>query len=383
MTADTAKIIYTITGKRADGSAISLTKDQTFSISEQGVQGETGSSGLNATVVKLTAASYVVTYDAAGSNQSPETIALTATAQNFTVARYRFTIDGVEGSWQSTATETFTSPSAYFTTAKIIKVDVAEGASSTTVLASDSISIAAIKPGAAGVDGTDGADGTNGIDGQNGEDAYTLILTNEAHTFTADSTGTIATGDYVGSGTSIIVYKGITELDGITSGTPTTGQFTVTASGTNITPSTSITSSGNPIIYGDHSAMNADIALITYTVNVENLATFTKTQSFSKSIQGNEGDKGETGEKGDTGDKGDKGDTGDKGDKGDTGDTGPQGAGIVYRGEYDISGSTTYFATTERKDVVKGSNGQYYVCTVTHTGSTDKKPITGASYTTY
>jgi hypothetical protein len=350
MTADTAKITYTITGKRADGSAISLTKDQTFSISEQGVQGEPGSSGLNARVVKLTAANYVITYDAEENLVSPSTIALTATPQNFTVPRYRFTIDGVEGSWQSTATETFTSPSLYFTEATIIKVDVAEGASSTTVLASDSIAIAAIKPGLAGTNGEPGAPGTNG---EPGADAYTVILTNEAHTFTADSTGTIATGDYAGSGTSIIVYKGTTELNGILSGTPTTGQFRVTTSATNITVDPTPTSSGNPIIYGDHSAMNADIALITYTVNVENLATFTKTQSFSKSIQGNEGDKGDTGDKGDKGDTGDKG---DKGDKGDTGDTGPQGAGIIYRGEYDSTGSTTYFAETNRRDVVKFSN---------------------------
>jgi hypothetical protein len=195
-----------------------------------------------------------------------------------------------------------------------MKVDVAEGASSEEVVAFDTITIVAVKPGLAGVNGEPGAP------------AYTVILTNEAHTFTADSTGTIATGDYAGSGTSIIVYKGITELDGITSGTPTTGQFTVTASGTNITPSTSITSAGNPIIFGGHTAMNADIALITYTVNVENLATFTKTQSFSKSIQG------------------------------DTGETGPQGAGIVYRGQYDTSGSTTYFAEINRRDVVKFSN---------------------------
>jgi hypothetical protein len=45
MTANTAKITYTITGKRADGSAISLTKDQTFSISEQGVTGPQGPQG--------------------------------------------------------------------------------------------------------------------------------------------------------------------------------------------------------------------------------------------------------------------------------------------------------------------------------------------------
>src|SRR5699024_4149480 len=38
-----------------------------------------------------------------------------------------------------------------------------------------------------GVDGQDGADGTNGKDGIDGEDgvAYTVILTNEAHSFSA------------------------------------------------------------------------------------------------------------------------------------------------------------------------------------------------------
>ncbi|MFD0825860.1 phage tail spike protein [Neobacillus sp. M.A.Huq-85] len=45
MTADTASIIFTITGKRADGTAISLTQTQTFSKSKTGSQGATGSTG--------------------------------------------------------------------------------------------------------------------------------------------------------------------------------------------------------------------------------------------------------------------------------------------------------------------------------------------------
>jgi hypothetical protein len=44
-TADTASINYTITGKRADGSAISLVLTQTFAKARQGTQGTTGSTG--------------------------------------------------------------------------------------------------------------------------------------------------------------------------------------------------------------------------------------------------------------------------------------------------------------------------------------------------
>ena len=45
MTQDTASIVYTITGKRADGSAINLTKTQSFSKSKVGA---TGTAGTNA-----------------------------------------------------------------------------------------------------------------------------------------------------------------------------------------------------------------------------------------------------------------------------------------------------------------------------------------------
>jgi hypothetical protein len=41
--------------------------------------------------------------------------------------------------------------------------------------------------------------------------------------------------------------------------------------------------------------MTQNIASITYTINVENLVTFTKKQSFSKSIQGSDGADGADG----------------------------------------------------------------------------------------
>jgi hypothetical protein len=53
------------------------------------------------------------------------------------------------------------------------------------------------------------------------DDAYQVILTNEAHTLPVDTEEVV---DYTGSGTQIRAYKGITELDSIASaGTPTDG----------------------------------------------------------------------------------------------------------------------------------------------------------------
>lgn len=80
---------------------------------------------------------------------------------------------------------------------------------------------------------------------------------------------------------------------------------------------------------------------------------------------------------------GDDGTDGADGSDGADGADGDPGPGVVFRGEYDTTGATTYFASTTRRDVVEGSNGQYYLCKLTHTGAADKEPITGGSYTTY
>lgn len=65
---------------------------------EDGADGLDGAAGTNAKTVSLTAANYVITYDAAGNTPSPSgNLLLTATQQNFVTPRYRFTIDGVAG----------------------------------------------------------------------------------------------------------------------------------------------------------------------------------------------------------------------------------------------------------------------------------------------
>jgi hypothetical protein len=85
---------------------------------------------------------------------------------------------------------------------------------------------------------------------------------------------------------------------------------------------------------------------------------------------------------------GTSGTAGTGGSSGTAGPAGAAGPGVVYRGPW--TGSLQYFKTTERTDVVKGSDNQYYIAKSTHTPNvvnapigTATRPIDGASYSTY
>jgi hypothetical protein len=63
---------------------------------------------------------------------------------------------------------------------------------------------------------------------------------------------------------------------------------------------------------------------------------------------------------------------------------GGAGPGVVYRGDW--APNTTYFSSSIRVDVVRGSDSQYYLAKIGHTSTANgvlDKPITGTSYTTY
>jgi hypothetical protein len=76
------------------------------------------------------------------------------------------------------------------------------------------------------------------------------------------------------------------------------------------------------------------------------------------------------------------GTSGTAGSGGTAGTAGGPGPGVVYRGPW--ADGTQYFKTTERTDVVRGSDGGYYIAKSTHTPSgTSTRPIDGGSYTTY
>ena len=58
------------------------------------------------------------------------------------------------------------------------------------------------------------------------------------------------------------------------------------------------------------------------------------------------------------------------------------GPGITYRGTWILN--ETYVSSSLRRDVVQGSNGEYYLAKSSHTASNaNQRPIDGGSYTTY
>ena len=254
------------------GSAVTI--DQTYSISKSKT-GATGADGDDSKSVKLTADNYAIVYNQDGSTPSPSgTITLTATAQNFANPYFRFTGDGItdEGSYTdgtsgASADEfDFTVPTSHFTTPKTIKVGVAEQTDTSTEVAFDTIDIFAVK------------EGTN---------AYTVILDNEAHGIPSDNDGSNPV--MTGSGCTISVFKGGTQLNGINTGTPGASQFKVTVSSdTNITASSTNGTSGGsissptPVVFADHSSLTAADGNIIYSIDIEGIQTVLKKQTFTR-----------------------------------------------------------------------------------------------------
>ena len=267
--ADTsASITYSITARSDDAIDTVLTKVQSFT---------KGNAGPGAKVVNLTASKYVIPYTLADTEST--TITLTATAKNTSGSKiYKFYVDNTlitaTGGTQTTAGNavTCTIPDSLEPANGeqiTVRVDVT---SNGTIVASDSTSIYGVK---------------------DGSDAFTVILTNEAHTIPATSAGVPRT--YANSGADIRVFLGSTALAYNTSGANT---FNVTAtSGNDIDPNASPTTvSTYTRRYGIASGMlnSAFADFITYTIVARNgegtATTFTKIQSFTKGNDGVDAD---------------------------------------------------------------------------------------------
>ena len=266
-----------------------------------GADGADGSAGANARAVNLTCTSQIFTYNAFGTTPSPVNTVITAAALNTTgTVYYQFFKNDVSVQNGTSTTYTYTPQSSFTSMPDKIEVQIREGSLTGTVLARDQITMAGIKPGANGSNGSngangsngrDGADGYNGIDGVDGTDGMTVIISNEAHTLPTTNTGTVT---YTGSGTTIRVFEGATELNYTVSG-DSEGTYEVSGAGSSITVG-SITDSGTFATVNNHSNMTANTASITYTIAGYRANgayfTFTKTQSFAKSIQGAVGPQG-------------------------------------------------------------------------------------------
>ena len=278
--------VATISYTNSEGTAFT-SKTIPFDVGVAGLgdTGAAGSAGSDSLSIKLTASQYAVLYNGLGT-KTAVAITLTGTHQNFSSPQYRFLENGTERqSWSTTSTYAIPdSQEAAANSTDLWRVEVREGGSG-FYDAFDEVNIYGLKQG---------TDGENGDPGTAGADSYTVILTNESHTLPTTNTGTVT---YTGSGTSIIVYKGSTELNSVTS-TPGTNEFKVTVtSDTNITVG-SQTVTGNPAVFGVASACNANTANILFSINIENEVTIPKIQSFSKSIEGADGGPGGQGDNG-------------------------------------------------------------------------------------
>lgn len=133
--------------------------------------------------------------------------------------------------------------------------------------------------------------------GDPGQDALAVILTSDSHSVPASLAGVVSS--YVGSGTDILVYEGVTALTASTSGA--NGTFSI---GTpTVSPAASITVgdrtySGAAANVAAHSAMSnsVDVVTITYPVVIKTLngdtVNISKVQTITKAKTGATGDQG-------------------------------------------------------------------------------------------
>ena len=122
-----------------------------------------------------------------------------------------------------------------------------------------------------GTHGATGATGAQGAQGVAGKDAYTVILTNETHTFPASSTGNIASA--ISTTSDVIAYKGATSV------TPTIGNITNPSGMT-------ITKSGTRLTFQANAGTSlANTGSVTIPVTVDG-HTFNKVFSWSKAKEG-------------------------------------------------------------------------------------------------
>lgn len=266
---------------RASYAGATIDKVYSISKAKSGINGTNGSAGINAKSVSLVGTYQAVEYTSADTRVAPASITFTATAQNVVSPYYRFYINDVaQGSGFATG-NTFnynTVPTSYFSAPIRVKVEVKEGSSTGTLVATDQTSVFAIKPGAS---------------------TLIAILSNEAHTVPTDPDGN--SPDFTGSGTTIKVYEGVEELT-YESGTgfpSVAGRFRIEPASSYISSAVISGSGSTTATVQAATSMTANSATITYVIKVRNSVsqntTITKVQSFSKSRAGTTGPTGPTG----------------------------------------------------------------------------------------
>lgn len=183
-----------------------------------GNTGATGSNGTPAANVYLTATSQVLSAPAGGGATNPATTTVTGSAVNTTITSWTYSVDG--------AAFSATVPTGVSRTGNTVTITgVTMTAKTITIQMSDANGVADVLTVAKV---SDGATGGTGGTGPAGADAYTVLLSNEAQTFTAGTANALAAT----ATSTVIAYKGTT-LQTATVGTITGGATGISAAVTN------------------------------------------------------------------------------------------------------------------------------------------------------
>ena len=284
MSADeaTADFQVTIPGSVAN-TPNAVVRTATYSIAKsiKGDEGLRGEPGSTSKTVHLNVKPNVVKYDEYG-DLITSSVLLTAYAQGYTAPQYRWLKDGIEitqipGSGATsewTFTNTFTVPTALMVPALETddwEVQVRENAQDLN----PSTDIQTVY-------------GT-----QANSNAITVVLENDTTVLSTPASGN---PNYNYSNNKITVFKGNTPLTYIQNPSPLAdGQFTVTATGTDIDPGTESGNNTTEYIIGTANNMDAAATNATIDFAVEIYAgsqniTITKTQTFAKALQGPTGE---------------------------------------------------------------------------------------------
>lgn len=254
ITSDSGEISIPIT---VDG--IQFEKVISFSVSKQGIQGESGD---NAKSLDLYSSSYIVAFDSNSNLKDSSDIILTATQQNYDDGIIWSTLPSVTLGTVSGNTNQRTLSPSLFSTNTQIKITITSGE------LSDVVTIVKVQ------------DGKIGEKGESGNDAYTIILSNESHIFAGNTTSALPTSTKC----EVIAYKGTTQIPvtiGTISGLPIGMTAPISNNGAN-----------NPYFSPTvTSEMTTKSGTLEIPITVDG-KTFTKYFSYSLALQGEQGSNG-------------------------------------------------------------------------------------------
>ena len=252
----------------------------------------TGTNGTSATTYSL-----IVSHAAVGKSAdgvyNPTAITLMSKSQTGSAAladyagRFKIETTTDNSTWTAQYTSSSNESSKSYTVPaniKSIRCSLYLAGGTTTLLDQQTVPI--VSDGAKGDTGSQGIQGIQGVQGNPGADAYTVLLTNESHTFAGGTSSAIAGSTTIG----VVGYKGATQQNttvGTISGAPT-GMSTSISNNTSKT--TSITVSVT-------TSMTTKNGTLTVPVTVDG-KTFNLIFSYALALTGAKGDPGSQGPQG-------------------------------------------------------------------------------------